>query len=722
MGPRIASMLAVTVVLGACEGEPQRLDAAARLVHGDFPEPAASAEEAARRFLGRRSTPFQLDGVDLVLEQTRRGRAGTYLRFGQRASGMVVFDGQVIVLVDAGLHVRAANLAHRRVAAPPPARVVGESEAARAALAALGVDTADVTSTLGIERDGTAAYRVRVAEPGGAWEIVVDAAGGAVRAVRDLRWYADGMGLVFDPNPVASTGNFSFRDNNDATTPALDAARFARVLPRLDGSGFLRGQWVDSRPKTVNRRAVSASLTFNYDRSDPDGHFEETMAYFHIDRAQARIQALGFTDVNNRVQIANVNDFNRDNSFYNPIDKELSFGIGGVDDAEDADVILHEYGHSIQDNQVPGFGGGDEGAMGEGFGDYFAASFNATLSPQVTDPLCLAEWDSTSYSTSIPPCLRRVDSTKHYPEMATGEVHDDGEMWSAALYRARGLVGVDAMDTLVLESHFLLSTGQTFEAATAAILATDDTLFGGAHRTTLRRTFVWQGLSRALSPPSSFTQVLFSEPVTIENSRTGGQYANHLDEVRTHTSPGAAALRVHFVRIDTELAASCLQGACDNIYLYDRNGDLYQILNGAQMDVTSLAIPGDQVQIRLVTDATVTGFGYQIDRVDILGPPPAPDAGTPPPPPDAGPPDAPPPDAPPPPDALSPPPDARAPVADARVADASGGPDARPAGEAAGCSCRAAASGGTGSAWLAGVVALALLRRRRSINSRSGNR
>src|SRR5262249_49546217 len=123
MGPRIASMLAVTVVLGACEGEPQRLDAAARLGHGDFPqpaaaarlvhggfpEPAAGAEEAARRFLGRRSTPFQLDGVDLVLEQTRRGRAGTYLRFGQRASGMVVFDGQVIVLVDAGLHVRAAN-------------------------------------------------------------------------------------------------------------------------------------------------------------------------------------------------------------------------------------------------------------------------------------------------------------------------------------------------------------------------------------------------------------------------------------------------------------------------------------------------------------------------------------------------------------------------------------------------------------------------------------
>ncbi len=46
--------------------------------------------------------------------------------------------------------------------------------------------------------------------------------------------------------------------------------------------------------------------------------------------------------------------------------KALTFGTGGVDDAEDAGIIAHEYGHSIQDNQVPGFGSSAEGgAMGE---------------------------------------------------------------------------------------------------------------------------------------------------------------------------------------------------------------------------------------------------------------------------------------------------------------------------------------------------------------------
>lgn len=38
-----------------------------------------------------------------------------------------------------------------------------------------------------------------------------------------------------------------------------------------------------------------------------------------------------------------------DNSYYNTANGELTFGIGGVDDGEDADVIIHELGHGIHD-------------------------------------------------------------------------------------------------------------------------------------------------------------------------------------------------------------------------------------------------------------------------------------------------------------------------------------------------------------------------------------
>ena len=55
-----------------------------------------------------------------------------------------------------------------------------------------------------------------------------------------------------------------------------------------------------------------------------------------------------------------------------------TLGDGGVDDAEDADITVHEYGHSVHDNQVPGLGPGndtEQRAIGEGFGDFLAGLY-----------------------------------------------------------------------------------------------------------------------------------------------------------------------------------------------------------------------------------------------------------------------------------------------------------------------------------------------------------
>ena len=62
----------------------------------------------------------------------------------------------------------------------------------------------------------------------------------------------------------------------------------------------------------------------------------------------------------------------------------IKLGKGGVDDAEDAEVILHELGHAIQDSQqVPfGFGGSLEaGSIGEGFADYWAVTVSNVIAP-----------------------------------------------------------------------------------------------------------------------------------------------------------------------------------------------------------------------------------------------------------------------------------------------------------------------------------------------------
>jgi zinc metalloprotease ZmpB len=107
--------------------------------------------------------------------------------------------------------------------------------------------------------------------------------------------------------------------------------------------------------------------------------------------------------------------------------------------------------------------------MGEGFGDYLAATVNAAIAGtfQIN---CIAEWDATSYAAGVPHCLRTLDSTKHFPEDADGEVHDDGEMWSASLFQIRNALGATLADRLIIQSHFLLSSNANFSDGSNALV------------------------------------------------------------------------------------------------------------------------------------------------------------------------------------------------------------------------------------------------------------
>jgi hypothetical protein len=82
----------------------------------------------------------------------------------------------------------------------------------------------------------------------------------------------------------------------------------------------------------------------------------------------------------------------------------------------------------------------------------------------------LRSGDATSYSPTNPPCLRRLDSTKHYPEDVADEVHDDGEMWSAALWQIRGSIGAAKADKAILSAHFLIGPAASFSDGANAIV------------------------------------------------------------------------------------------------------------------------------------------------------------------------------------------------------------------------------------------------------------
>ena len=76
-----------------------------------------------------------------------------------------------------------------------------------------------------------------------------------------------------------------------------------------------------------------------------------------------------------------------------------------MDDAEDAEVIVHEYGHAVHASQVPGYGISlDAGSIGEAFGDYLGVTVGLDAAPQfgwpvAANPSCPMDWDTTSYTT-----------------------------------------------------------------------------------------------------------------------------------------------------------------------------------------------------------------------------------------------------------------------------------------------------------------------------------
>jgi len=329
------------------------------------------------------------------------------------------------------------------------------------------------------------------------WLVFIDCKTGKILDILDVLLKATGRGKVFIPNPVVALGD----SNLTAESEIPDRAYSTVVLKELDGSGYLRGAYVDTC-NTPNR-AKEQDLIFDYKRNDP--RFKEVMAYYHIDEAQRYIQSLGFTNFCNRQIKVNVHGDFVDNSYYNSDTKELTFGTWYIDDAEDADIILHEYCHAILDEQVPGFGlNWNTCPIAEGFGDFFAACFFAEINGGFNRE-CVGDWNGVGKMGN---CVSRVDSKKHYPEdfLGLGSCDSDGEIWSATLWdiylqmggaskaKVRRLAARDNAIRLIIESNFNLNINSRFEDAADAIIIADKNIYGGANEHLIREVLMKRGI------------------------------------------------------------------------------------------------------------------------------------------------------------------------------------------------------------------------------------
>ena len=119
----------------------------------------------------------------------------------------------------------------------------------------------------------------------------------------------------------------------------------------------------------------------------------------------------------------------------------------------------------------------------------------ANVIAPTADPACVADWDAVSYTSTVPHCLRRVDTQRCTTRRtSTDEVHHDGLIWSRALWDIRQALGHVRPTRVILEAQFDFAPDTTMPAAASATVAPRQSLYGTATANAVRAAFVARGI------------------------------------------------------------------------------------------------------------------------------------------------------------------------------------------------------------------------------------
>jgi zinc metalloprotease ZmpB len=308
---------------------------------------------------------------------------------------------------------------------------------------------------------------------------------------------ATGKGLVFEPNPVSSLNNPNLQDGDP---PSKFDQAYVQVdlvgLTDVNGTLNLQGALVrieDFEPGDGSASRPPSTSTGSWTARRGDNAFNDVMTYYYINSSLTYLQKLGYTGAKDLFPTGIAADSDGvdgdDNSHFVPGSDKLAFGHGCVDDNEDTDVIFHELGHAIHTHVNPQWGGGDSGAIGEGFGDYWAISQRKQIKNGFqVDPVKVFEWDGIAMCWPGRRADRlnaRYEPTRIYQAHTTipGGFQSD-ELWSTPLVTSlleltNNGESIESVDKVVLEGMAGIGSNFTMRQLALNTVAQAKVLFPG---------------------------------------------------------------------------------------------------------------------------------------------------------------------------------------------------------------------------------------------------
>lgn len=459
---------------------------------GEHLSEEGSLQEACRLFIQDNFKEFEDSRTGLRLMTSKKSGLGNHLTFIQTFNGVPIY----------GTDVKFNLRQERRISSLFYTAVETQNwPEMKYPIWQEGLQAAEhVVFFNGFEAQGGLYYEVHQKDQNEFFKVIELEDGGRIlrNLSREAKDAKDSLAwiYVFNPDPLTKAKRVyggQLQNFNDGDTDSLTSLReLVQVDVKFDNDSFwLENDHVKFTSSNVNFISPhSKTDTFNYTRSQDE--FEYGNALYHITQYKRYLESLGFDTLMNYQISVDPRAFLDDNSnFIRKLNSdghgELNFGYSGsalehVDDAEDADVVVHEYGHAISYNaNENSLDGAIREAIDEGLGDYLACGYSKRLNSYRSE--YLFSWDGHNpFWEEGRNCFTSMKASDY---KGSNSKYENGEIVAGMLSDVSNVLGNVVTDRILFSALYEFDDRMSLEAVGTLLLDAERVLYEEKYHDTL---------------------------------------------------------------------------------------------------------------------------------------------------------------------------------------------------------------------------------------------